>query len=360
MADRVLVIGAGPGGVATAAGVAERGHPVTLASRSASRLGSIAARGGVEIDDARGKRFVPLERVTTDLPQAATEATIVLVAVPAYGQEDVIRGIASTLQRDVALVLMPGSLGSLAVRQALISNGRDPRTDVILGETVSLPYSGRFTEDGALRVVLPSRLRAAAFPSVRNDDLSRRLDGVLDLKSTANVLDPGLNNPNFLIHPAPMLLNYAEVERRQGGLSIMNEGMTAGVLRCLDAMDNEKMAVCRELGLPGVSIDAIYSEAGGDPSVYRSPGEPFRLRDRVWPRYVHEDVPYGSTLIASLAAHLGVDATITAAVAAILEVAEGADWSTGARTVERLGLAELDRDAIVNFVTTGVNPADVA
>ena len=62
------------------------------------------------------------------------------------------------------------------------------------------------------------------------------------------MLDPGLNNPNFMMSPAPMLLNYAAVERADGMLSIMNEGMTKGVLRCLDAVDAEKMALQKALG----------------------------------------------------------------------------------------------------------------
>jgi opine dehydrogenase len=170
---------------------------------------------------------------------------------------------------------------------------------------------------------------------------------------TPSVLDPGLNNPNFLIHPAPMLLNFAEVERRDGQLSIMNEGMTAGVLRCLDAMDAEKMAVCTALGLEAVDIDRLYIEGGADPSVYRSPGEPFNLSDRIWPRYLTEDVPYGSVMIASFARHLGVAAPISAGVSTLLSVATDTDFWAEGRTVERLGLAGMDAGEITGFCATG-------
>ena len=109
-----------------------------------------------------------------------------------------------------------------------------------------------------------------------------------------------------MIHPAPMLLNYAAIERQDGYLSIMNEGMTPGVLRLLDAVDEEKMALQRALGLDVVCIDDLYRETGSGPHVYRVQGEPFNLRDRIWDRYITEDVPYGSVLYSALGRLLDV------------------------------------------------------
>lgn len=350
---RVTVIGAGPGGVAAAAGITERGHYVTLASRTPERLRTIEDAGGIRVEDAGETRTVALRATTTDLPAAAADSPIVLVAVPAFGQEEVVSVIAPYLAPDAVLVLMPGSCGSLIAADLLRAAGRDPLRDVLLAETITLPYSGRMTGSNSVRIVLPSRLRAAAFPATRNSELHERLDSVLDLLVAPNVLDPGLNNPNFLIHPAPMLLNFAEVERRDGRLSIMNEGMTPAVLRCLDAMDQEKMAVCQALGLEAVSIDRIYTEAGGSPSVYRSPGEPFNLTDRIWPRYVSEDVPFGSVMIASFARHLGVPAPVAGGVSDVLAAATGEDFWGEGRTIERLGLAGLAADAITSVVESG-------
>jgi opine dehydrogenase len=166
-------------------------------------------------------------------------------------------------------------------------------------------------------------------------------------------MDPGLNNPNFLIHPAPMLLNYAAVERADGYLSIMNEGMTPGVLRCLDAVDAEKMALCRALGLESIDIDSLYRETGSGPQVYRVKGEPFGLRDRIWPRYIDEDVPYGTVLMSSLGQQIGVPTPICDGINHVLSVVEEVDfWATG-RTVEKMGLAGLSLDQILRYLETG-------
>lgn len=170
---------------------------------------------------------------------------------------------------------------------------------------------------------------------------------------TPHVLDPGLNNVNFLIHPGPMLLNYAAVERAEGALSLMNEGMTPGVLRCLDALDQEKMSVCSALGLERMDIDSLYTELGSGPHVYRSPGEPFNLTDRIWDRYIHEDTPFGTVMISSIAAELGVPTPLCDAINHLLSILEGVDfWEIG-RTAEKLGLSGLDASGIRRYLETG-------
>jgi opine dehydrogenase len=207
-----------------------------------------------------------------------------------------------------------------------------------------------------VKIVEPSSVRGAAFPGSRTDELVERLHGVVALFARPNVFDPGLNNPNFLIHPAPMLLNYAAVERADGYLSIMNEGMTPGVLRCLDAVDAEKMALCTALGIEPIDIDSLYRELGSGPHVYRVQGEPFGHRDRIWPRYIDEDVPYGTVLMSSLGQQIGVPTPVCDAINDVLSVAEGIDfWKIG-RTVEKMGLAGMSVNEMCHFVDTGERP----
>jgi opine dehydrogenase len=254
------------------------------------------------------------------------------------------------------LLLLTGSCGSLEVVQRLGQDGVDFANGLLLGETVTLPQSARMVGPAKLRVRLPSQIRCAAFPGRRTAELVERVGDILRLLPTPNVLDPGLNNPNFLIHPAPMLLNYAAVERADGRLSIMNEGMTPGVLRCLDAVDEEKMAVCRALGLEPIQIDNLYRETGSGPQVYRVKGEPFNLRDRIWPRYILEDVPYGSVLLSSLGDLIGVPTPVCDGINTILSVVEQVDfWSTG-RTVDKLGLAGMSVEQINEYLQTGERP----
>lgn len=355
--ERIAVLGAGPGGMAAAAALGHRGYEVRLYNRSLARIAEARQRGGIEIEGGRGEAFVKLAAITEDLSEAIAGADLVLVAAPAFAQVGIVRAAVPLLGAESVLLLLSGSCGSLEVAPLLRDRGLDPRQGPLLGETATLPQSGRMVGPAKVRIRLPSTIRVAAFPGARTAELVERLSGVLALLPKPHVLDPGLNNPNFLIHPAPMLLNYAAVERAQGAFSIMNEGMTPAVLRCLDAVDRERMAVCAAYGLEPIAVDDLYREVGSGPHVYREPGEPFDLKDRVWPRYVQEDVPYGTVLIASLGALAGVPTPLCNGITDLLSVAEGVDYRAVGRTTARLGLGGLGVRDVIRYVTTGERPS---
>lgn len=357
MTRRVTVLGAGAGGMAAAARFAEQGLDVRLFNLTPSRLEPMQAAGGVVIEGENGEldRLVPMS-VTADPEEAVKSADFVLCCVAANGQDPMVRAVTPFLEDGAVFVLAPGSAGSLVAAQILADGGRDVRTDVLLGETMSLPQSARVTGDARVRIRLPTKNRAAAFPANRNPEFYEALDGLMSYIPVPHVLDPGLNNVNFLIHPGPMLLNYAAVERADGALSLMNEGMTPGVLRCLDAIDEEKMAVCEALGLERMDIDSLYTQLGSGPHIYRSPGEPFNLADRIWDRYIHEDTPFGTVMIASVGAQLGVPTPVSDSVNHLLSVLEGVDFRSTGRTADALGLAGLDASGIRHYLETGDRP----
>jgi opine dehydrogenase len=350
---RVTVLGAGPGGIAGAAALARQGFDVSLFSRSPERVEPLAQEGGVWIEGDLGDEFVPLPTITTDVAEAVPGREIVIGFTTANGQRPTAELAAPYLESGAVYVLASGSAGSLEVAQVFANVGIDVVDDVVLGETLTLPHSARMTAPAKVRVRLPSTVRLAAFPARNSRRLYAALEGVIRYRPSPNVLDTGINNVNFLIHPAPMLLNYAAVERAEGRLSIMNEGMTEGVLRCMDALDAEKMALAVALGLEPISIDDLYRENGSGPEVYRAAGEPFRLRDRIWSRYVDEDTPYGTVMLSSLGRQLDVPMPVCDAVNTLLSVVEGKDfWAVG-RTAEVLGLAGLSAAEIREVLDDG-------
>ena len=347
---RITVIGAGAGGLAAAAVLSRQGLSVTLFSRSPHRLEPVAARGGVEITGDRGEGFVPLAGVTQDVA-AASRADLLFVFTTANAHGDIARLFAPHVRPEQTVVLASGSAGSLEVAKVWRDGGMDPLP--LLGETVTLPQSARIIGPAQVKVRLPSTVRTAAFPAERTDELLARLDGIIETRRGLNVLDTGLNNPNFIIHPAPMILNYAAIERAEGLLSLMNEGMTPGVLRAMDAHDAERRALAESAGLPPVSLDDLYYEFGSSPAVYRSAGEPMGLRDRIHWRYIDEDVPCGTVFMSSLGRLLGVPTPINDALNWLASIARGVDYWAVGRTVERLGLAGLDRKTLPVFLQTG-------
>jgi opine dehydrogenase len=354
--EGIAILGAGPGGLAAAAGLARRGFDVSLYNRSPERIAAIVERGGVEIEGDLGEAFVPLRTVTTSMEEALAGRQLAICFTPANGQRPTAEAAAPFLEPRSVFLLASGSAGSLEVQQVFSEQGLDVVDDILLGETVTLPQSARMVGPVQVRIKFPWKPRTAAFPARNNERLYRALADVMPVQPSPNVLDTGLNNVNFIIHPGPMLLNYAAVERAGGYFSLMNEGMTEGVLRCMDALDAEKMALSRALGLEPISIDDVYYELGSTPDIYRKKGEPFGIRDRIWWRYITEDTPYGTVFFSSLGRLLGVPTPVADALNTLLGVLEKTDFYAEGRTVDKLGLAGRSVSEIRHFLFEGVYP----
>ncbi|MFN8449142.1 MAG: 2-dehydropantoate 2-reductase N-terminal domain-containing protein, partial [Anaerolineae bacterium] len=74
--EHILIMGAGPGGMAAAAALGNRGYQVALYNRSRERLAPLIELGGIEIEGDLGERVVPLARITTDIAEAAENAQL--------------------------------------------------------------------------------------------------------------------------------------------------------------------------------------------------------------------------------------------------------------------------------------------
>src|ERR1700722_14922705 len=99
----VAVLGAGHGGLALAAYLGRFGHRVTLWNRSLERIAPVRALGGVRLTmpQVHGKpsmSLAPIARATCSMAVALSDASVVLVAVPASGHAEVARSCAPYLR----------------------------------------------------------------------------------------------------------------------------------------------------------------------------------------------------------------------------------------------------------------------
>jgi opine dehydrogenase len=116
------------------------------------------------------------------------------------------------------------------------------------------------------------------------------------------------------------------------------------------------MALAVALGLQPASIDDLYVEGGSGPHIYREQGEPFALKDRIWPRYVDEDVPFGTVMLSSLGRQLDVPMPVCDAVNTMLAAATQTDFNAIGRTTARLGLEGMSADQIRDYLYQGAKP----
>ena len=70
-------------------------------------------------------------------------------------------------------------------------------------------------------------------------------------------------------------------------------------------------------------------------------------------RYLTEDIPYGLAVLEELGQKTGVSTPITTAIINLAEILVGSDLRVNRRSLEKLGLAQLDVNEIIRFVNEG-------
>ena len=368
--EKIAVLGAGWGGLSITADLTSRGFDVNLWNRKKDRLQPVRKKGGITIIDALTgeKRFIKVDKtkVTTDITKTIKGVELIMVPVPAFAQKDIALKCVPHLEDGQIILLLPGSCGSLEFERVL--EERKVEKDITLCESLTLPQSGRCIGPGKVKAAwgfskrigkkkMPDKkMRFATFPANKTHETIEALKSVYPYKPAKNVLEVGLLNVNFIIHPAPFVLNIGVIERTNGDISLLNEGMSTSVISIMEAMDAEKMSLCRALRIEAISCDDIYRESGRDP-VYRMRENPMEFRDRIpdikSSRYLIEDVPYGSVLWASLGDVVNVDTPITDSVIRLASIISQRDFMKTGRTVEKLGVEGMTIDELEVYLQEG-------
>jgi opine dehydrogenase len=177
-----------------------------------------------------------------------------------------------------------------------------------------------------------------------------------------------LINFNAIDHVATMVANAGTAENRTGGMLLWGEGATPSVVRVIEAVDGELLAIRRALGLSderryrdfliaqGFAPDAgpgLYEVMRASKLVlgYAPTGA-----DGLRTRYITEDVPYALVLAASIGDEVGVETPVVDGLIAITSVMLGQDFRADGRTLNALGLAGSGADGLRRFAETGEVP----
>jgi len=353
--EEIAVIGAGHGGHAMAAHLALSGFPVRFCEMPefADNLRPAQERGGIELSGTLGEGFARLEVITTDLAAAIRGASHLFVVTQALGHEWVAELCAPHLEAGQSVILFPGSGGTLQFARTLRDRGVEHK--LYLAETVTLPYTCRLR--GPAQVTIRNGPGAhepiAALPACDNQAVIETARAAYPtLTAATHVLEIALYNPNILLHPIGVLFNLGRIEYSNGEFWMYKEGFTPSVLKILHALDEEKMALLRALGVDPVPYEASYE--------YRYQGKwaDFATSSSKGPsgantRYITEDIPIGMVLWASLGRLLGVPTPTAHSLIQISSVIHGTDYWQGGRTVEKLGLAGMTSDSLARYLNQG-------
>ncbi|HLN87825.1 MAG TPA: NAD/NADP octopine/nopaline dehydrogenase family protein, partial [Candidatus Limnocylindrales bacterium] len=181
----------------------------------------------------------------------------------------------------------------------------------------------------------------------------------------ANVLETGFSNINAIMHPAGMLGNAGWIEKSGGDFFWYREGVTPAIGAWIDAVDAERLAIVRLLGLSSQRFVDIFHHAGLTTVAARDSGSAYQAIHNSEPnftikspsaldhRYIREDVGYGLVPMAEIGRLLGVKTPVMDALITLASVALGDDFRTDGLTLEKMGLAGVTAGSLPRILAEG-------
>jgi len=345
---KIAVLGGGHGCYAAAADLAEAGHEVRLWRRDGAALAPVIDAGGIVLVDERGRREVAIAMATADLGAALAGAELIVVPSPAIAQADIARAMAPHLRNGQAVFLPPGTFGSFVM--ARIAREQGSRADVAWAETGTLPYLARKLGPREVRVTIRAvRLPTGVYPARRAEEALAVIGRAYpSVHGCGDALSGALMNAGPVIHPPLMVMNAAPLQHFDRW-DIHAEGTQPAVRAVTDRLDLERIAVREALGY-GAPHYPLADHYANDRWMYGDAhkklvdsGDWREHIDLHTHRYVTEDTELGLAFLASVARWCGVDAQIAHGLLAVTGGFLGRDLRHGPRSLEALGLADLDR-----------------
>jgi len=362
--ERYTVIGAGHGGKAMAAHLALMGCQVTLFNRTPDHISVIKMRGGIELESPEGnlRGFSELHLVTSDIGEALAKADVIMVVVPSSAHADIAKNAAPHLRNGQIIVLHPGrTCGAIEFKKILRDEGCEAAVTVSEAETFI--YASRSDGPAQARIFrIKEAVPLAALPAKHNELV---LDAIKpaypQFINGVNVLHTGLNNMGAIFHPALTLLNMGWIESTHGDFQFYIDGVTPAVARVLEVLDRERVTVASSLGLRARTamewLQLAYNTVGDDlheaiqsQNGYYGINAPSSLKHR----YIFEDVPMSLVPIASFGQRYGVSVRGMDSIIRIACVIHRTDYWHRGRTLDRLGIDNLDVDELLKYVEEGV------
>ena len=348
----VAIIGAGIGGVYLVAMLGLIGCKVRLHDIDDQRLRDLRDAKGIEVEGPNGG-FAPLEMASTDLKASTDGADIIIIVTGGNFQEKVAQSLSPLLRDGQLILLVQGNTcGSLIVRRALDAAGCKARVDI--AEMDNYPMSAwRRSPARIAPIVVKRGLQIATFPGSRIDAVFPRLAPLFPTAVAAkNVIYTGFVNANAMLHVANCVGNAGLIDRG-GNYKFYAEGVTPMIGRLYEAINAERVAVADKLGAKVPDLAAWFELTYGvrektlsescqkltfnSDGPYQATGTP-----KSWHhKYIAEDVPVGLMPISALGRAAGVP---TPAIDSVINIAcamAGSDFAADARTLDRMGLAEM-------------------
>jgi opine dehydrogenase len=357
-AVRYCVVGAGHGGMAMAGYLGISGYAVNLYNRTDTNLNGVRWHGGITVE-GEISGFGPIEKATSDIAEAIAGVDVIMVVTPSTAHGSLAALMAPHLQDGQIIVLNPGRTGGvLEVRKVLKDQGTT--ACVFVAETSTFLYASRAISRSEAHVYrIKNTLALATLPAHWIPDVLAVLNPAFpQFAAGTNVLTTSMENIGAIFHPALTLLNAGWIEETHGAFDYYLQGITPSVAKVLEAIDSERVAIAKGLGIRTLSarewLYLSYDSPGRDlheaihnTADYRG----IRAPQSIQHRYVFEDVPMSLVPLASLGRMLNVPTPMIDTIVRLAGVMHEKDYWAVGRTLERMGLAGLSLKEIRHLVS---------
>lgn len=359
MGYKWAIVGGGNGGQSMAGHLGTLGKSVKLYDISEDTVKAINEKGGIDVKGAVNG-FGKIEIASTNIKEVIKDVDIIVIVLPSLYHESIARKCAPYLQDGQVVVLHPSSsFAAIEFKNILEQEGCNK--EVTVGETCTLLYACRLEKPGIAEIYgIKNMVTVAALPATENEKVINMLNTAFpQFKPAKNVLQSSLENLNAIMHPAPTILNTSKIENQETFLYYL-DGITPSIGEYLEKMDNERINIGKALGLELNHINDLYRE------MYDAKGENLyelvksveaykgvKGQKTLRTRYLLEDIPNSLQPIASLGKKLGVKVDRMESIINLCKLMLEGEFVEG-RTVESVGIADLSKEELVNYVNTGL------
>lgn len=359
MKNKIAIIGAGNGGQAMAGHIGLSGYQVWLYDIDTEKIAALQKKGRINLtgDETGSTSNI---HSTIHLEEAVKDAQVIMIVTAATSHEEVARDIAPFLEDGQIIILNPGYfLGALSFSRALKKEGCEK--DIILGDAECLIYACRSEIPGEVYISgIKNSLLIATFPGNKINLLIEKVKKVYpQFQPAKNILETTFGNVNFVLHAPIALLNAGSIESKREFL-FYYEGGTRSIMNFEERLDRERLAVASQFGIKARSIKELLGDFYGvtGNSLYdivtKNPAYgPIKAPQSLQTRLITEDVPMGLVPTASAAEKFEVRAPLHRTLIDLASSLMDVDYWSQGRTMESLGLAEMDANEILQFLNEG-------
>lgn len=349
---RIAILGAGNAGCTVAADLSLKGHEVILIKTSTAMHNEnfnylVDNNGKIRLFEDGVIRETNIYKVTKDLSELSA-AEIIIVYIQTNYHEALIKRIANHIHSGQIIIFNPGYL-STAYMIKYCGN-----KDISIVEAESSFIDCRISEPGQVKVGFRNvRNPLGIYPAKDIPIVKKTLDRIgFPFVYLSSVVEAALHNPNMIVHTVGAIMSIPRIEKTKGDYCMYHEVFTPSVWNILESLDNEKMDVLEALGFERLRYveackfrNSLDDHRDAKEVFFWYAAMPTRAKGptTVDSRYISEDVPQGIVMLEALAKRLNIATPVCTALIEIASAALGRDLRKEGRTLERLGVENIEK-----------------